>query len=143
MEFPALSQSSSIVERCLDLLAEPPVPLRLTAAVVAVVLTFNLFLQGAQPHAVGLIPAPWDKLAHVVFFGAIAALAWVVLGGRGRGAGYGAIAIAVGIGLADEIAQSLLPGRSAGVADLAADFVGAVLAVSVLSALRARRLPRS
>jgi len=143
MELPRLPESSSIIERCLDLLAEPPMLLRLSAAAVAVVLTFSLFHQGAQPHAVGLIPAPWDKLAHVVFFGAIAALAWVVLGGRGPGARYGAIAIAVGIGLADEIAQSLLPGRSAGIADLAADCMGAVLAVSVLSALRARWLRRS
>jgi hypothetical protein len=100
-------------------------PLRPTAAALADVLTFNLLLQGAQPHAVGLIPAPWDKLAHVVFFGAIA--------------------IAVGIGLADAIAKASLPGRSASLLDFSADVLGADLAVTLriaaVSVRRARNVP--
>jgi hypothetical protein len=30
--------------------------------------TFQLFYLGAQPFAAGLIPVPWDKLAHLAVF---------------------------------------------------------------------------
>jgi VanZ family protein len=123
-----------------DLLTHPPAWLRLTAATLALVLAASLFYHGAQPYAVGLFPRPWDKLVHLAFFGGMAGLAWIVLGGRGAGAHLGAVGIAVGIGLLDEVAQMRLPGRSVDIRDFAADFVGAALAVLLLWAVRARRV---
>jgi len=126
--------------RPLNLLTDPPARLRLAAAALAVLLAVNLFYHGAQPYAVGLVPRPWDKLVHLAFFGGMAGLAWIVLGGRGVGAHLGAVGIAVGIGVLDEFAQLRLPGRSVDVRDFAADFVGAALAVLLLWAVRARRV---
>jgi heme/copper-type cytochrome/quinol oxidase subunit 2 len=41
---------------------------RWAALAVAMLMLVSLFVGGAQPEAAGLIPAPWDKLAHVAFF---------------------------------------------------------------------------
>lgn len=128
-----------ILPRCLDLLVDPPPALRLAAAVVALALALNLFFHGAQPYSVGFFPEPWDKLAHLVVFGGIAALVWIVVGSRGFAGFACPIAVAIGIGMADEIAQSALPGRSASLLDFGADLAGAAFAVAALSVLRARR----
>ena len=45
-------------------------------------LTIALFWGGGQPFAVGLFPAPFDKLAHSVYFATLAALLWFGTGGR-------------------------------------------------------------
>jgi len=131
----------------LALLTELPAWFRAAAATLLVVLVVNLFYHGAQPYAVGLIPPPWDKLAHIAFFGSVAGLAWVSLGGSGPIAAFGAIATAVGIGAIDEAVQSLLPGRSSDAGDLTADLVGAALVVWLLwvaaSAFRANLLSKS
>lgn len=79
----------------LALLAGPPALLRAAAAMLLVALMVGLFHGGAQPHAVELIPPPWDKLVHMACFGGMAGLAWVWLGGSGPIAGLGAIAAAV------------------------------------------------
>ncbi len=126
------------LERLADLLIDPPVSLRFTAAALVLALIANLFYLGAKPWAVGLFPPPWDKLVHLAFFGSIAGLAWIGFGGRGAGAHVGALAIAAGIGLLDEVAQLRLPGRSVSARDFAADFAGAALAVLLLGVLRAR-----
>lgn len=69
-----------------------------------------LFVGGAQPFAVGLFPAPWDKLAHASFFFVFAFLLFryvslpIAL----------VFALAMFVGAADEIHQSFLPGRVAG-----------------------------
>jgi hypothetical protein len=39
--------------------------------------TFQLFYLGAQPFAAGLIPAPWDKLAHLAVFAVLTTLLWI------------------------------------------------------------------
>lgn len=134
-----MPDSRTFVDTCFDLLTDPPPWLRLAMIALLAVLAANLFYHGAQPYAVGLIPSPWDKLAHLTLFGGLAALAWIALGARGAGAHLGAIAIAVAIGLLDESVQSLLPGRSVDVVDVAADVGGAALTVLLLVALRARR----
>jgi VanZ family protein len=121
-----------------ELLAAPPLALRLFTAALAVAMVAVLFHHGAQARAGELISAPWDKLAHATFYGAIAALAWIALGARGPWARYGAIAVAAGLGLVDELVQVMLPDRVASVADFAADVIGAVLAVWALSTLRVR-----
>lgn len=134
-----MPDSRTLADTCFALLTDPPPWLRLATIALLALLTANLFYHGAQPYAVGLIPSPWDKLAHLVLFAGLAALAWIALGARGVGAPLGAIGITVAIGLLDEAAQSLLPGRSMDVVDIAADVGGAVLAVLLLVALRTRR----
>lgn len=107
----------------------------MTARLALVVLIAGLFIGGAQPVAVGLIPAPWDKLTHCAVFALFAVLiglagnldqtrrtAWLWL------AFFGALAI----GAADELHQASLPGRQAGWDDLAADALGAALGVTLL-----------
>ena len=48
----------------------------------AAALIFQLFYVGAQPAAAGLIPMPWDKLAHLAVYAAITALMWIGTAGR-------------------------------------------------------------
>jgi VanZ family protein len=98
----------------------------------------NLLWHGAQPYAVGAVPAPWDKLAHLVLFGGFSAAAWVMLGGARATADLLAPMVAVAVGVVDEVAQSYNPGRAVGLDDLAADAVGAVLAAVALALLRER-----
>ena len=100
-------------------------------------LVLALFHQGAQPYAVGLVPEPWDKLAHMAVFAVIAALFWLMA--RARRPWLVLLAVAA-IGAADEWAQLSQPGRQAGLADLAADVAGAALALWCLTRL-ARGLP--
>lgn len=101
---------------------------RPVAALLAVALTAALFVGGAQPEAAGLIPEPWDKLAHVGFF-----VLLTLLLARGFALSMGWVAgVALLVGLADEFHQSFLPGRVASVEDWLADLVGVMLAVGVL-----------
>jgi VanZ family protein len=120
------------------LLLAPPRWLRLLALLAFALVAVNLFWHGAQPYAVGLFRPPWDKLAHAVVFGGFAALAWIGLGGTRPRADLLAPLAALALGAADEWAQSMHPGRSVGLDDLAADFAGALLAVTVLAVLRNR-----
>lgn len=91
-----------------------------------------LFIGGAQPEAVGLVPPPWDKLAHVGCF-------FVLTVFLGEGFAWPLLLVALvaaGIGAADEWHQLYLPGRSASTADWAADLLGVGLALWVLWWLR-------
>jgi hypothetical protein len=83
---------------------------------------------GNQPEAAGLIPAPWDKLAHLAWFAVLAGLLRVGLGPRWTLA---VVAFCLGIGLWDEWRQLSLPGRMAGWDDLAADAVGVALGIGL------------
>ena len=102
-------------------------PLRLAAALLAVVLPLGLFVGGAQPVAVGLVPTPWDKLLHALVFAVLAAAMGYASGLRGARVLLLAFGGALAVGLVDEWHQLHLPGRSAGWDDLAADAVGAGL----------------
>ena len=105
---------------------------RLGAVLLAVALPLGLWVGGALPVAVGLVPAPWDKLVHSLVFALLAAAVGLACGARGwRGAalGFGA---ALAVGVADEWHQAYLPGRSAGWDDLAADALGAALGALAL-----------
>ncbi len=120
----------------LDALVHPPRWIRALALLAFLAVAANLFWHGAQPYAVGAIPAPWDKLAHIVLYGGFCAAAWVALGGARPTADLLAPIVAVSVGLLDEYAQTFNPGREVGLDDLFADSVGAVAAVLVLTALR-------
>ncbi len=117
----------------------PPRWARLLALCSFATITCLLFWQGAQPHAVGLLDPPWDKVAHLLAFGTFGGLAWVMLGGTRPAADILAPLAAIAVGIADEWMQARLPGRHAGLDDLAADAIGALSVVLLLALLRERR----
>ena len=106
--------------------------LRLAAITAAVGLPMGLFYGGAQPVAVGLIPAPWDKLAHVAVFAVLAGAIGFASGLRGARMWWLAFAVALAVGAADEWHQLSLPGRGPGWGDLLADAVGAAVGATAL-----------
>jgi len=110
----------------------------LLSMVAAVAVLVALFAGGSQPQAAGLIAAPWDKLAHAGVFGV---LTLSLVRGFSLPPGWAGVAAAL-FGVADEVHQSSLPGRVAGIEDWLADLVGVALALAVLHwqrrALRAR-----
>jgi hypothetical protein len=101
--------------------------LQVTVVVLAAGLPLGLFIGGAQPVAVGLVPAPWDKLAHAAVFAVLACAIGYASGLRGWRMLLVAFGAAVAVGALDEWHQMYLPGRSAGLDDLAADAVGAAV----------------
>lgn len=92
--------------------------------VVGLLGVFALFVLGAQPFAVGIIPSPFDKLAHAVVFGGLflvldSALAlpfWLLL------------SIPLVLSAGDEFHQIFLPGRQPGLDDWVAGLCGVALA---------------
>jgi len=101
----------------------------------SVVLVGGLFALGRMPFASGLIPEPWDKLAHVTVF---ALLTWLLYRAFGARAALLAAAVAISVGGADEIHQFFLVGRTSDFADFFADGVGAALTALVLRRDRTR-----
>jgi uncharacterized protein YfiM (DUF2279 family) len=108
------------------------------ALVAAAAVPLGLFYGGAQPYAVGLIPTPWDKFAHVGVFGLLAGAISYASGLSGARMWWLGFALAALVGAVDEWHQAALPGRAAGWDDLAADAVGAALGASALQLWRAR-----
>ena len=82
--------------------------------------------------AVGLVPVPWDKVVHAAVFAVLAAAFGYASGLRGWRMVAVAIGGALGVGMLDEWHQMFLPGRSAGLDDLAADAVGAAVGAAAL-----------
>lgn len=103
---------------------------------IAAVLVILLFILGAQPFAAGLFPAPWDKLAHFLFFGSLAGLVWMASGGSRP---LLVVLIVAAIGAADELHQRNLPGRDPDVMDFLTDVLAATCTVTMMSYLRRRR----
>jgi VanZ family protein len=106
--------------------------LRVVAVLAAIGLPLGLYYGGAQPYAVGLIPEPWDKLAHAGVFAVLAAAVGYASGWRGRPVWWLGFTVALAVGAFDEFHQMSLPGRAAGWDDLAADAFGAVMGATVL-----------
>lgn len=114
----------------------PSRSLRLLALLLAATLVFLLFYLGSRPVSVGLFQAPWDKLVHYLFFGALAGVFWVLLGGGSvRIDGFAVLLTAV-VGFFDEWHQAYNPGRTASVGDFSADVAGAITAVLIVALLR-------
>jgi len=95
----------------------------------AAVLVVTLFWGGSQPFAVGLFPAPLDKLAHSVYFATLSLLLWFGTGGRWPVLLFLVVAA---IGGLDELHQATLPGRQAGFYDFLTDTVAAGLTIAML-----------
>ena len=112
-------------EIALNLLRLPRFFYLLGAATLVVV----LFWGGSQPFAVGLFPAPYDKLAHSVYFATLAVLLWFGTGGRWPVL---LVLVVSAIGGLDEIHQSTLPGRMADIYDFLTDTVAAALVITLL-----------
>ena len=111
---------------------------RMLAVVLVVALPVGLWVGGALPVAVHLIPAPWDKLAHALVFAVLAFAVGLASGLSGRAAMAVAFCGALAVGALDEWHQMSLAGRAAGWDDLLADAAGAALG-SALLGMRARR----
>jgi len=105
---------------------------RVLSVLLVVGLPAGLLVGGAQPVAVGLIAAPWDKLAHAVVYAVLACAIGYASCLRGRAAMLVGMAGALAVGVLDEWHQMSLPGRAAGLDDLLADALGAALGCVVL-----------
>lgn len=81
-----------------------------------------------QPEAAGLVPLPWDKLAHALWF---AILAGLLVFGLGRGVWPWVLAGTLLFAGWDEWHQFALPGRSPGVDDWLADAFGVVTGILI------------
>jgi hypothetical protein len=88
----------------------------------------GLFMAGSQPEAVGLFPPPWDKLVHMIAFGAFTVLVELAVWPHVSLL----VAIPLLVSAADELHQAFLPGREASIADWIAGAIGTVLAVYLL-----------
>ncbi|EJL83836.1 putative integral membrane protein [Polaromonas sp. CF318] len=108
---------------------------RIAAALTVAMSAAVLYVGGAQPVAVGLFPAPWDKLAHLLTFAVVGMAAGLAGGMRGWRMALSCLAGALLVGGMDELHQMFLPGRSASWADLAADAAGGLLGAAVLAVL--------
>jgi len=107
--------------------------LRVLAMLLALAILFGLFVLGAQPFAAGLIPVPWDKLAHAGVFAMLAATIGLASGLRGWRMVLLAVGGALLVGVLDEWHQVILPGRQPGWHDLAADAVGGLIGALLVS----------
>ena len=116
---------------------------RLQWAATLVVLLMPLALMWLGPRVMskGLIPVPWDKLAHVLAFALLAVA--LGLASRLRG-GWALLVAAAGtllVGALDELLQNGQPNRTADWLDFVADLAGAALGcltLVVLAELRDR-----
>lgn len=95
----------------------------------AAILVIALFWGGSQPFAVGLFPAPYDKLAHSLYFATLSLLLWFGTGGRWPVLLF---LVVSAIGGLDELHQSTLPGRVADFFDYLIDTVAAGIVISLL-----------
>ena len=99
---------------------------------ILLVIALSLIPQDAMPD-----PETWDKANHVAAYGAIA-----VAGGLGYRSRRALLRIALGLlllGAGLELAQSVLPGRVASVADLLANAIGIALGLLLAVAAHALR----
>lgn len=98
------------------------------ALMPALGLLLMFVLGGSQPEAAGLIPPPWDKLAHLAWFAVLAGLLHAGLGFRHA---LWVVTFCVGVALWDEWRQLALPGRAAGWDDLLFDGLGIMVGVGL------------
>jgi VanZ family protein len=125
-----------MIKAVLQRLLEPAPSDRAWAAAAALFVIANLFYHGAQPYAVDAVPAPWDKLAHLLLFLLLGTLIDVAFAGRRRWAVLLVCAIVAGT---DELAQLLNPGREVDALDWLADMGGAAVAAATLAWMRRSR----
>lgn len=101
------------------------------ALLAALVLLVAYVWGNSLPEAAGLIPTPWDKLAHLLWY---ATLAGLLLLGLGLGHRAWPWVLVVGLLRAgwDEWHQFDLPGRSPDIADWLADALGVMAGLGIV-----------
>lgn len=104
--------------------------LQTVSLLAAAFIVSMLFWGGSQPVAVGLFPAPYDKLAHFVTFAALSLVLWIGVEGKWPVLVF---MLVVAIGGLDELRQFYLPGRQAGWDDFLVDALAAGFVISLLS----------
>ena len=130
----ANSALASFATRLFDLSSQGPTrALALTAALLWIA---ALFYGGRQPIAVGLIPYPFDGLAHLAAFGALTFLFWLALF---RDHPLSLVLLISMLGALDEWHQTFLPGRASSLYDWLFDVVAAVLIVYFLERMMRKR----
>ena len=117
----------------------PPTWLRVGCLLAFAAFLVKLFAFDEPRILAQLTTIVWDKLMHAIAFGTLAAMLWFVLGFDAPTLGW---LLVTAIGAVDEFHQVFVPGRTADVLDLAADALGAAIAIFVLQRLaRASRRP--
>ena len=94
--------------------------------VAAFFMAATLFVGAEEIGKVNLVPAPFDKAEHFVYFGIMAMLLCVGLGFRWLWAVLLAVPL---VGALDEWHQYYVPGRDSSAVDWIADAAGALVAV--------------
>lgn len=105
------------------------------ALLVALVLLAAYVWGNNQPEAAGLVPPPWDKLAHLLWY---AVLAGLLLLGLGRHAWPWVLVGTLLLAGWDEWHQFALPGRLPGIDDCLADALGVVVGIRISHAIGRR-----
>lgn len=109
---------------------------RLVLAIVAALLALY-FWGNNQPEAAGLIPSPWDKLAHLGWYAVLSILLLVALGRHTWPWILAGMLLLAGW---DEWHQFALPGRQPGWDDWVADALGVLAGIGIHHAI-GRRVP--
>lgn len=113
---------------------------RMQCLLLLTILVVALLYLEAHPDSVLHAGLPWTISAGPYEYGLLAALSWVVVGGRSPGA---AVALAGSIILLNEGMRYYAPGGTPGIGDVWIDLIGAALVVLLLSALRASHEKRA
>ena len=107
---------------------------------IFILLVAALFIAGHQPWSGHLFPPPWDKVAHLLFYGTLTLL----LAKAFPNTRLYLLGLAVfAIGCADEIHQRFVQDRHPGLDDLMFDLIGIAVAVLVFKAARYMQRARS
>lgn len=107
---------------------------RLALALVLALLALY-FWGNSQPEAVGMVPQPWDKLAHLAWYATLSGLSLVALGRRTWPWVLAGTLLLAGW---DEWHQFALPGREPGIDDWLADAMGGVVGIGISHAIGRR-----
>ena len=106
------------------------------ALLAALILLAGYVWGNSLPEAAGLIPPPWDKLAHLAWY---ATLSGLLLLGLGRRAWPWVLVGTLLLAGLDEWHQLDLPGRFPGIDDWLADAFGVLIGVGIVWAVGVRR----
>ena len=106
---------------------------RVAAMLLALAILVGLFVLGAHPVAVNLVPSPWDKLVHGCIFALLTCGIGLASGLQGRRRLIVAVATALLVGVLDEWHQVYLPGRQVTWGDLIADVAGSIVGAALLA----------